>query len=269
MYNKTEFWSMKCAICRKREATQTRHVSYAPEITIEVCLVCHGLLHRKTRIPQEKSEGIIALYRYLEPRLGHYLVREEVVAVVGGLDDSQDVNYYINYFIRQGHLVRILRELYYVRTWREKTLKILEKPLLEVIGEALNHIGAKWYYGLYTALRLNAMTHEYFDALFVLSDSIYRPRPIHIQGEKAWFIKIKPWLTSFGIVRKRDVAFSDPEKTILDVLYLSRYGRISERTVRGMLTEYSEELDWGKVSRYLRYYPRSLMRIMEETAFPP
>lgn len=92
--------------------------------------------------------------------------------------------------------------MYYVRTWREKTLKILERSLLEVIGGALNYLGIKWYYGLYTALRLNAMTHEYYDALFVLNNFIYRPKLVHVQGEKVWFIKIKPQLTSFGIVRR-------------------------------------------------------------------
>jgi len=100
---------MKCAICRKREATQTHHISYAPEITIEVCPVCHGLLHGKARIPQEKAKGLMALYRYLEPRRGHYVTREEVTAVVRDLDTPQDVDYYVNYFTRQGHFVRILR----------------------------------------------------------------------------------------------------------------------------------------------------------------
>jgi len=74
---------MKCAVCREREATQPHHISYAPEIAIGVCSVCHGLLQRKTRIPQEKSKGIVALYQYLEPRRGHYVTREEVTAVVG------------------------------------------------------------------------------------------------------------------------------------------------------------------------------------------
>ena len=61
-------------------------------------------------------------------------------------------------------------------------------------------------------------------------------------------------LISFGIVRREDLAFSDPERTILDFLYLSKYGRIWERTTRNMLIEYGEELDWDKVSRYLCYY---------------
>jgi len=52
---------MKCAICRKRKATHTHHIFYAPEVTIEVCPVRHGLLHRKTRMPQEKSGGVVAL----------------------------------------------------------------------------------------------------------------------------------------------------------------------------------------------------------------
>jgi len=113
------------------------------------------------------------------------------------------------------------------------------------------------------------MTHEYFDALFILSDSTYRPKPICIQGEKVWFVKIKPQLVSFGVVRRGDVVFSDPEKTVLDFLYLSRYGRVSERAARNVLTEYSGELDWDKVYRYSRYYPKSLRKIIERAASLP
>ena len=34
-----------CAICKTREAVQKHHICYDPEITIDVCLECHKLIH--------------------------------------------------------------------------------------------------------------------------------------------------------------------------------------------------------------------------------
>lgn len=36
---------VKCAVCKKREATQEHHLSYDPELRIDICLPCHVKLH--------------------------------------------------------------------------------------------------------------------------------------------------------------------------------------------------------------------------------
>lgn len=65
---------------------------------------------------------------------------------------------------------------------------------------------------LFTALRLNALTHEYFTRIFVLNDRIYRSKIIKIYGEDVKFIKIKPHLTEFGIINRGEIRYSDLEK---------------------------------------------------------
>lgn len=35
-----------CQICKEKEATQKHHVSYYPELTIDICKDCHILIHK-------------------------------------------------------------------------------------------------------------------------------------------------------------------------------------------------------------------------------
>jgi hypothetical protein len=36
---------LKCSICKTNEASQKHHLSYQPEISIDVCVPCHKQLH--------------------------------------------------------------------------------------------------------------------------------------------------------------------------------------------------------------------------------
>jgi len=100
----------------------------------------------------------------------------------------------VNFMISYGYLVRILRGLYYVKTVGMEKLKI------------------NWYFGLYTGLRLNGLTHEHFDTTFILNDKIFRPKEIKVGGEKVKFIKLKNKLFGFGIKKRDHIKFSDAEK---------------------------------------------------------
>lgn len=35
-----------CQVCKEKEAEQKHHVSYYPELTIDVCIDCHKLIHK-------------------------------------------------------------------------------------------------------------------------------------------------------------------------------------------------------------------------------
>jgi len=35
-----------CQVCKDKEAEQKHHVSYYPELTIDVCIECHKLIHK-------------------------------------------------------------------------------------------------------------------------------------------------------------------------------------------------------------------------------
>lgn len=37
---------MKCVICKKNEANQKHHVSYEPELIIDICKLCHQKIHQ-------------------------------------------------------------------------------------------------------------------------------------------------------------------------------------------------------------------------------
>jgi predicted transcriptional regulator of viral defense system len=124
-----------------------------------------------------------------------------------------------------------------------------------------------WYFGLYTSLRLNGLTHEFFDIIFVLNDKIFRPKEIKISGEKGKFIKLKEKLFGFGIINKNGIKISDLEKTILDMVYIFRYRNINEERIISIIEDYFEKLDKKKLKEYLKFYPKSVSRILNKLHF--
>ncbi|MCD6369256.1 MAG: hypothetical protein J7L38_05630 [Thermoproteales archaeon] len=158
-----------------------------------------------------------------------------------------DPDYFVNHVIRYGYVVRILRGLYYVKTFEEFKLRKSVNPL-SILSLGMDRLGAKWYFGLYTALRLNGVTHEYYDVTFVISYSIFRPKTIKIAGEEVKFVKIKPGMAEFGLIKKNELVYSDLEKTLLDFLYLSKFGTLKRREALNTLKEYSEKASRKKLA---------------------
>ncbi|WP_297421172.1 hypothetical protein [Thermococcus sp.] len=199
--------------------------------------------------------------RFLLSRYGGKVIRKEELKKVCerfGID----VDYLVHHLISYGYVVRVLRGLYYVKTVEEFKLKKALRPL-EIIGLGLDKLGVKWYYGLFTALRLNALTHEYFARIFILNDRIYRSKTLKIYGENVEFIKIKPGLTEFGVTDRGRIKYSDVEKTLLDFLYLSRYNPKLRPTAENVVMEYWDAANKEKIREYLTYYPVSLRKVLE------
>jgi hypothetical protein len=73
--------------------------------------------------------------------------------------------------------------LYYVKSLEEFKLK-KAIDTYKVISLGMDKLRLNWYFGLYTSLRLNGLTHEFFDVIFVLNDEIFRPREIRIAGRR-------------------------------------------------------------------------------------
>ena len=107
-----------------------------------------------------------------------------------------------------------------------------------------------------TALKLNNLTHEYFTIDSVISDSLFRAKPIAILGRKIKFVKISPKLISFGI-KKNNLLYSDSEKTALDLLYLKRYSK-SE------FSELSKKLSKNKIIKYSKFYDKRVKGAVRE-----
>lgn len=159
------------------------------------------------------------------------------------------LNYYstICYLTRNKYLVRIFKGIFYVYSIEERKLGKSDMTFFEILKEALKIKGiTNWYFGLETALKFNNLTHEYFTVDYILSDKLFRAKPIIIMGRKVKFYKLAPKMLSFGIV-KNNFNYSDPEKTLLDLLYLNRYST-SE------FEELAERLSKTKLFKYAKNY---------------
>jgi len=177
------------------------------------------------------------------------------------------ISYYsvINYLLNYKYVTRILRGIFYINDLDERKKKTSDISFYKAICEALKIKGIKnWYFGLETAIKLNNLTHEYFAIDYILSDRIKRPKPIEILGHKVHFIKIKKKLTEFGI-KNNEVSYSDIEKTILDIIYLGVYNGLSDSDIKNKIVDYADKCDNNKVIRYSKNYPKSVLRLYNDT----
>ena len=94
-----------------------------------------------------------------------------------------NLDYYstIGYLTNHKYLIRILRGIFYMPSIEEKKFDKLDINYLKAINEALKIKNIKnYYFGLETAIKLNKLTHEYFVIDYVLSDKIFRAKPVKI-----------------------------------------------------------------------------------------
>jgi len=201
------------------------------------------------------------LARKIEYLGGKYVTREELKGYCKkiGLDYLPAVKYLTHY----KYLARILRGVFYARTIEERKTGRLRVNHLEAVRDSLKIKGVKnWYFGLETAVKLNNLTHEYYTLDTVVSDSIARPKPFDIIGHKIRFVKISPKLFGFGIINK-NIPYSNPEKTLLDTIYLGRYNGLSEPEIEGRVSDVLEHCSKSKLETYARKYPKSVKKFLE------
>jgi len=168
----------------------------------------------------------------------------------------------VDFMISYGYLVRVLRGLYYVKTMEEFAMK-RAVDIHKIISLGMDKLGIRWYFGLYTALKFNGVTHEFSDTIFVLSDGIFRAKDVNVGGEKVRFIKLSPDLFGFGVIESNSVKFSDVEKTILDLIYLSRYRSVPEGKIASTIEGYAEKAEKEKLREYMKSYPKTVRRVAE------
>ena len=65
-------------------------------------------------------------------------------------------------------------------------------------------------------------------------------------------------------VEKDGIKFSDPEKTILDFIYVFRYRNVAEDRIISMIEEYADTLEKRKIRSYLKFYPKTVSRVVED-----
>ncbi|MHA1728723.1 MAG: type IV toxin-antitoxin system AbiEi family antitoxin domain-containing protein [Promethearchaeota archaeon] len=181
-----------------------------------------------------------------------------------------DLNYenVIRYFISRGYLLRIFRGIFYVKHLEELKFGFNKYSHLELVSKGLDLKGIKnWYFSLYTALKLNNATHEYFTIDYVISENLYRNKPIYIADYKFKFMKLKPDLLNFGITEnglKNGIRYSDLEKTIIDFIYIWIYNSIPRKKILIDVSEYTNNLSEKRIKNYAKNYPNSIKEIVEE-----
>jgi len=167
----------------------------------------------------------------------------------------------IKYFIHRGYLTRIFRGIFYVKSLDEIKLGKVRYSHLELVANGLVLKGVKnWYFGLYTALKLNNMTHEHFTVDYVVNDKLLRSKPMNIAGYKFKFVKLTPRLLKFGITGN-SLRYSDAEKTILDFIYTWRYNGVPKEKIILDISEWSKSLSKEKTRKYATNYPKTVREI--------
>lgn len=168
----------------------------------------------------------------------------------------------IKYFIHRGYLTRIFRGIFYVKSLDELKLGKTRYNHLELVAKGLELKGVKnWYFGLYTALKLNNMTHEYFSVEYIINDKLFRSKPINIAGYKFKLVKLAPKLLNFGVIENA-LKYSTAEKTILDFIYTWRYNGVPTEKIILDISEWSKNLSKEKTKKYAANYPKTVRTIV-------
>jgi predicted transcriptional regulator of viral defense system len=170
----------------------------------------------------------------------------------------------IGHFVSRGHLTRIFKGIFYVKSLDEVKLGKARYNHLELVAKGLELKGVKnWYFGLYTALKLNNMTHEHFAIDYVVNDRIFRAKPMKIAGYRFKFLKLKPSLFKFGLI-ENELTYSDPEKTILDFVYVWKYNGVPKERIAADISEWTTSLSKVRVKEYVKSYPKTVQEVASE-----
>ena len=174
-----------------------------------------------------------------------------------------DYGIVVRYFGMRGYLVRIFRGIFYVKSPEELKLGRTRYNHLELVAKGLElKKVSNWYFGLHTALKLNNMTHESFAIEYVINDKLFRANPFTIAGYKFKFSRLSPALFDFGIREAENgLRYSDPEKTVLDFIYVWRYNGIPEEKIAADVGGWAKGASKEKLRTYAKKYPNTVAKI--------
>jgi predicted transcriptional regulator of viral defense system len=168
----------------------------------------------------------------------------------------------LRYFAMRGYVLRVFRGIYYVRTVEELELGRSRYNHLELVAKGLGLKDVKnWYFGLHTALKLNNMTHENFTVEDVINDKLFRAKPIIIAGYRFKFTKVLPSMITFGVKKDGTIRYSDPEKTILDFMYLWKYNGLPEGKILADVSGWMGSVSRNRLVHYSKEYPKTIGRL--------
>ena len=170
----------------------------------------------------------------------------------------------VSYFVKRKYFIRVFRGVFYVKSLEEAKLGRTKYSHLKLAEKGLELKKVRnWYFGLHTALKLNNLTHETFAVEDVVNDKLFRASPVNIAGYKFRFTKMSPSLLGFGIREQDGLRYSDPEKTILDFIYIWRYHGTPSEKIIADVSEWAKHSSKGKLRSYAKKYPRTVAEIAE------
>lgn len=147
-------------------------------------------------------------------------------------DFYYDYKIHVKYLISRRIILKIFDNIYYVKNEGEIEDGKLHLSALEILAKGLKKKGINnWYYGLYTALELNNINYDHEEKFFyVINSKFSANKPIIVLDEQFRFLKFKNKLFNFGIINN-DINYSNPEKTLLDLIYIWKYNQIHKQKI--------------------------------------
>ncbi|HIH10177.1 MAG TPA: hypothetical protein HA254_05940 [Candidatus Diapherotrites archaeon] len=190
-------------------------------------------------------------------RKERYISREELRGICSGV--GLPYNTALMYLFTNKYLLRVLRGFFYIPGLQERRLKSGTPSIYEAIGRAMEYKKvSNWYFGLESAIKLNNITHEVFTVDFVVSDTIFRPKPMEILGHRVKFVKLGKKLFGFGVKREGAIIYSDLEKTVLDLVHIRKHNSVNNGAIWNEFIEWAESADHKKMAEYARNYSKSV-----------
>ncbi len=206
------------------------------------------------------------LLRKLRMENKEFVTSKELRAHCKSLKLDYDIA--IRHLVPRGYMVRILKGIFYVKSLEELELGKSKYNHLELVAKGLElKKVSNWYFGLHTALKLNNMTHETFAVEDVINDKLFRANPFTIAGYRFKFSRLSSSLLGFGIRKgENGVRYSDPEKTVLDFIYIWRYNGIPEEKIVTDVSMWAKNAAKEKVKAYAKKYPKTVAEIAARVA---
>jgi len=187
----------------------------------------------------------------------------EIEQLAEELDKDKKRSLY--YLQEEGYIARILRGIFYVKSFEERQKTTINTSIYKLIADALEKKGVKkWYFGLETALKLNNLTHEYYTIDYVITDSFRTTKVIAVLKTRFQFLKRSEKYFRKGIIEKNGLCYSNPEKTVLDLSYQRFLDVKNSELFLLPLKEYREKIDIKKAKDLLSVYPISFQKKLEK-----
>lgn len=153
-------------------------------------------------------------------------------------------------YVKSGILIRLKRDLYVLaEQWPYFSLQ--DKFLIANLMQSPSYIS------LLTALAYYEISTQ-IQQEFIESIALKRTKQINVKGTLFNYSKIKSDLY-FGFERKQGLFIAEPEKALLDALYLMAL----KRYTLDLDTIDFSKFDWGKLDLFLLKFPSSVKKMVK------